>query len=176
VTPRVLLAVGLAALGCRREDREFRPAPPFTSAARYEEQYERSAYALSEGKRLYAAFNCQGCHADGGGAIGPPLTDEKWLYGFEPDEVFDTIARGRENGMPAFGGEARAPGIMVVGTVSAHQLWQLTAYVRSLSGLGSADAAPGRNDHMQTKPPENETPPEKPVVVPPPPDVVRPPG
>jgi cytochrome c oxidase cbb3-type subunit 3 len=161
-------------VACEREERQFRSAPPFGGPVRFEEDYQNNAHALSEGKRLYSAFNCKGCHADGGGGIGPPLMDEKWFYGSEPEQVFDTISKGRENGMPAFGGEARAPGINVVGTVPEHQRWQLVAYVRSLSGLASRNAAPGRNDHMQTKPPENEKEPETPVVAPPPPDVVLP--
>ena len=31
--------------------------------------------AMGEGKRLFAAYNCNGCHAQGGGGIGPPLMD-----------------------------------------------------------------------------------------------------
>jgi cytochrome c oxidase cbb3-type subunit 3 len=57
---------------------------------------------------------------------------------------FYFIAAGRPNGMPAYG--ARLP---------TYQVWQLTAYVRSMSGLGSKDAAPGREDHMEALAPEN---------------------
>ena len=32
---------------------------------------------MGEGKRLFAAYNCNGCHAQGGGGIGPPLMDSK---------------------------------------------------------------------------------------------------
>src|SRR4051812_816874 len=35
--------------------------------------FENNAYAVAEGQKLYEAFNCVGCHAHGGGAIGPPL-------------------------------------------------------------------------------------------------------
>src|SRR5688572_30616511 len=123
----VLLACGLALPACQREERNFRPAPPFAQAARYHREYGGNAYALSEGKRLYVAFNCNGCHANGGGGMGPALMDREWLYGHEPHEVFTTIAEGRPNGMPAFG--AKAP---------AYQIWQLVAYVRSLSGWAPA--------------------------------------
>src|SRR4051812_50214015 len=98
--------------------------------------------------------------------------DEKWLYGFEPQDIFDTISHGRENGMPAFGGSARSEEITVIGTLPEYQRWQLVAYVRSLSGQAPRDAAPGRSDHMQAKPPENEKERETPVVVKPEPDVV----
>lgn len=163
----LLAACGFAGIGCRREDRDYRPGVPFAGAARFQKDYERNAFALSEGKRLFQAMNCQGCHGDGGGGMGPPLMDDKWIYGFEPDSIFDTVARGRPNGMPAFRGEAREPGINVVGTLPDYQLWQLVAYVRSLSGLASSNAAPGRSDHMSGAAPENERPKEAPVVAPP---------
>jgi cytochrome c oxidase cbb3-type subunit III len=106
--------------------------------------YSRNAYALSEGKRLYTYMNCVGCHANGGGGMGPALMDEVWLYGSSPAEVYKTILHGRPNGMPAFAG--RLPD---------YQLWQIAHYVRSISGLVQRDAAPSRSDQLKGKPPEN---------------------
>jgi len=174
VLAAVILLAACCLAGCRREDRNYRPSPPFDAPVRYAEEYEGNAYALSEGKRLFQAFNCTGCHGHGGGGMGPPLMDDKWLYGYEPDEIFDTISKGRPNGMPAFGGLARDPTIKVVGAVPEYQRWQLVAYVRRLSGLAPRNAATGRDDHMNTRPPENSTDPHPPRVVPPPPDVVEP--
>jgi cytochrome c oxidase cbb3-type subunit 3 len=151
---------------CQREDRDYRPVPPVDGEQGFE-RYGNNAYALSEGKRLFQAMNCRGCHADGGGGIGPPLMDEKWLYGSQPDQVLNTIAFGRPGGMPAFGGTAREPDITVVGTLPKHQLLQLTAYVRSMSGLSTSDAAPGRSDHMSSAPPEQNRNPETPTPAPP---------
>jgi cytochrome c oxidase cbb3-type subunit 3 len=34
------------------------------------------------------------------------------------------------------------------GKIPDHQVWQIVAYVRSLSGLLPKDVAPGRSDHM----------------------------
>ena len=84
------VCVCLAALiGCKREARDPRPAPGsvivFGAAAREsllqpggtrtEPQVanpdEGNAAAISEGERLYGVYNCAGCHANGGGAIGP---------------------------------------------------------------------------------------------------------
>jgi len=107
-------------------------------------EYEQNAYALSEGKRLFSNFNCAGCHSHGGGGMGPPLMDEKWIYGSEPEQIAATIVEGRPNGMPSF-----------MGKIPDFQVWQLAAYVRSLSGLASTGAAPGRDDHMNGAPPEN---------------------
>ena len=41
----------------------------------------RTPTPCPRGRRLYDAFNCVGCHAHGGGGIGPPLMDDKWIYG-----------------------------------------------------------------------------------------------
>jgi cytochrome c oxidase cbb3-type subunit 3 len=106
-------------------------------------EYENNAYAMNEGKRLYEWFNCVGCHAHGGGAIGPPLMDDKWIYGNQPEQVFSTIVQGRPNGMPSFRGK-----------IPDYEVWQLVAYVRSMSGQVPGDAAPGRNDDMNTTKPE----------------------
>jgi cytochrome c oxidase cbb3-type subunit 3 len=157
----------LVLIGCQREDREFRPAPPSGAEVRFEEDFERNAYAQSEGKQLFIFMNCNTCHADGGGAIGPPLMDETWIYGFEPRKIYETIAFGRPNGMPAFGGRSSAPAITVVGQLPESQIWRLVAYVRSLSGLAPKDAAVGRDDHMFRRPPEHATNPVQPVVAPP---------
>lgn len=104
---------------------------------------EQNAYAVAQGKRLFSWYNCVGCHAHGGGGSGPALMDDKWLYGPEPGNVYQSIVQGRPNGMPAFGS-----------LIPESQVWQLVAYVRSMSGLVRADVAPGRNDDLQAVPPE----------------------
>ena len=148
-----LVALGLG--GCERELRRFSepagksapadairasPIQPggATPSKSRSNPYEENAYAVSQGQRLFTAFNCVGCHAHGGGGSGPALMDDKWLYGHEPANVYQSIVQGRPNGMPAFGG--RSP---------EAQVWQIVAYVRSMSGqLGSA-TAPGRTDSMK---------------------------
>jgi cytochrome c oxidase cbb3-type subunit 3 len=105
--------------------------------------FQDNAYALSEGKRLYSEFNCVGCHARGGGAIGPALMDHRWIYGARPEQIYSTIVQGRPNGMPAFGDR-----------IPQQQLWQLVSYVQSLSGNVPKDAAPGRNDDISAGKPE----------------------
>jgi len=109
-------------------------------------EYEENAFALSEGKRLFSQMNCVGCHAHGGGGMGPALMDDKWIYGSRPDQIFATIEEGRPNGMPSFNGK-----------LPDYQVWQIAAYVRSLSGLVPKSAAPGRDDDMQSREPENST-------------------
>jgi cytochrome c oxidase cbb3-type subunit 3 len=108
--------------------------------------YEESAYAVAEGKRLYRWYNCNGCHANGGGGSGPPLMDAEWIYGSAPANVLATILQGRPNGMPAFGGK-----------IPDHQAMQIAAYVRSMGGMLPKDVAPGRADHLRAKEPESAT-------------------
>ena len=170
-------ALAVAALaGCELERRPLHDSPPAASVAAEsakavtpdsgvsrEGPYGDNAYALYEGKRLFAAFNCVGCHAHGGGGMGPPLMDSAWRYGYEPANIYATIANGRPNGMPSF--KSR---------IAPRQMWELVAYVRTLSGQGSKAARTGRNDEMEVRASEQQTTTQKPVLVTPPPTVTPP--
>ena len=154
--PEWLLAFVVTLAGCEREQREFQPDPakvalpgavditPGTSTpdAETASPYDGNAYGIAQGKRLFRWYNCNGCHANGGG-FGPPLMDDKWIYGHQPQNIFATIVEGRPNGMPSFRGR-----------IPDDQVWQLVAYVRSMSGLVPMDAAPGRNDSIHPVEPE----------------------
>jgi cytochrome c oxidase cbb3-type subunit 3 len=75
-----------------------------------------------DGRTLFMAMNCSGCHgAAGGGGIGPPLSDEDWIYGSRLENIVQTIVQGRPNGMPSYGG--RLP---------QGEMWKIAAYVQSL--------------------------------------------
>ncbi len=60
---------------------------------------------VAEGKTLFLKNGCVGCHkADAGGMIGPNLTDEYWLHGGKPTQIYHTIFNGVPlKGMPAQG-------------------------------------------------------------------------
>jgi len=154
------LLAGVAALaGCYREQRPVKapPAaagvsqPSFAASADRPavNRYEENAYAVSQGKTYYRAYNCNGCHAAGGGDSGPPLMDGRWRYGADPASIFTTIRQGRPNGMPAFG--ERIP---------EDQIWQLVAYVRSMSGQLRPDVAPARGDTLTPGKPESRRKPQ----------------
>lgn len=113
--------------------------------------YEESAYAVAEGKRLFDAYNCVGCHAHGGGAIGPALMDSEWIYGSHPDQIYSDIVQGRPNGMPSFAGK-----------IPEYQVWELVAYVRSMSGQLPEDIAPSRSDTVAVTKAEQARPKEHP--------------
>jgi len=106
--------------------------------------YESNAYAIAQGQRFFRWFNCNGCHANGGGGMGPALMDSEWRYGGRIEEIYQTIEQGRPNGMPAFGDR-----------IAEEQIWQISAYVRSLSGGVDDLAAPSRSDRIRSTPPLN---------------------
>jgi len=159
----------LALASCEREERRFEPpvgkaiTPPpvrmsevqpnaIDTSTTIAPHYEVNAYALAEGKRLFSWYNCNGCHANGGGDKGPALMDDTWTYGSAPENIYATIVEGRPNGMPSFGGH-----------IPDNEVWELVAYVRSMSGLVPKDAAPSRNDDIQAKKSENRLLPQPPV-------------
>lgn len=84
---------------------------------------------VGEGKALFAV-NCVSCHrADGGGLIGPNLTDDSWIHGGTLAEIHKTITEGvLAKGMPNWGK------ILKPAQVNA-----LTAYVASLHGTNPAN-------------------------------------
>jgi cytochrome c oxidase cbb3-type subunit 3 len=53
---------------------------------------------IAAGKAIFTT-NCVACHmADGGGGIGPNLTDEYWILGGGIKNVFNTISEGGRDG------------------------------------------------------------------------------
>jgi cytochrome c oxidase cbb3-type subunit 3 len=162
VSPRAAVGVATALLvlvvlaACEREERRFRELPPGAAAEGLVTQqdqlqpgpmlrdpearhpYERNAWAIAEGKTLYNHMNCAGCHSPrGGGNIGPSLIDSLWIYGVEPENLFQTIEQGRPRGMPAFRGR-----------LGNTEIWKIVAYVRALNGLTRQDTRSGRGDEM----------------------------
>jgi cytochrome c oxidase cbb3-type subunit 3 len=176
----VLLGTLLALASCDREKRDTHgPKPdkkveagvsPTTFAAGGDPQpvikdanadkYEKNAFLIGEGKRYYEWYNCYGCHAAGGGDIGPALMDDKWIYGGEIEQIHASIAEGRPNGMPSFRK-----------LIPDEQIWEISAYVRAMGGNVPPDVPPSRGDELQhgtpltqvpSTPPQPEAPPKGP--------------
>jgi cytochrome c oxidase cbb3-type subunit 3 len=73
--------------------------------------------------RAFNAFNCVGCHmSNGGGGMGPALSNSFFVYGGEPENIYLTIVQGRPNGMPAWGA-----------VLPEDIIWDVVAYVTSIS-------------------------------------------
>lgn len=166
---RIVIAVATAAAvlmglaGCEREERDFQTIPPGaseetpvrTSALHagpsgteptIVNAYENNAWAVGEGQRLYSQMNCAGCHAPGGGGgIGPALTDDEWIYGAQPENIFDTIVKGRPRGMPSYRDR-----------LGNSEVWKLVAYVRTLNGRTRKDTWAPRSDGMEDALPDTD--------------------
>jgi cytochrome c oxidase cbb3-type subunit 3 len=167
----VLLLIALLLTGCKREDRElqappprsedkglvalshFAPGagPPLIESSETGQHFNDNAYHISEGKRWFTWFSCKGCHGNGGGGSGPALMDDKWLYGGAIENIAATIREGRPNGMPTFRGR-----------IPEEQIWQISAYVRSMSGNAPKAARPGRSDDLSPGPAEQSRKPQPP--------------
>ena len=84
--------------------------------------FHGDAGKVREGASLFVSYNCMDCHgADGSGAMGPSLADNRFHFGGTDGEVFQSIYEGRPEGMPAWGGR-----------IPDDQIWRLVAYVQSL--------------------------------------------
>ena len=81
--------------------------------------------ARAVGERLFLA-NCAQCHgSDARGAKGfPNLTDNDWLYGNAPEQIIETITKGRNGIMPPMAAAVGSPA----------EVEQVAQYVLSLSG------------------------------------------
>ena len=86
---------------------------------------------LATGKEIYTT-NCAACHrADGGGQIGPNLTDSHWVLGGGIKELFQTITNGGRDGKGM---------IAWKGTLKPKEIQKVASYILSLQGSNPADA------------------------------------
>jgi len=83
--------------------------------------------AVSEGRKYFIKYNCYGCHGGhAGGGMGPSLRGEM----HHPDaHYFQTIALGREIGMPAWGTK-----------LTEAEIWKLVAYLKTPGTSKEPDA------------------------------------
>lgn len=91
---------------------------------------------LADAKVLFNN-SCAACHRpDGGGSVGPNLTDDYWLHGGAIKDVFKTIKYGvKDKGMPAWDGN-----------LSPKQMAMVSSYVKSLHGTKPAGGKAPQGD------------------------------
>lgn len=95
------------------------------------------AGALAEGKKLFET-NCVACHKpDGGGSIGPNLTDEYWILGGGIKNVFNTLMEGGREGKGMVSWKT---------TIKPSDLQKVASYVLSLQGTKPVDGKPAEGD------------------------------
>lgn len=83
---------------------------------------------LSAGKEVFIK-NCAPCHlADGGGTVGPNLTDDYWLHGGGIKDIFKSIKYGwQDKGMKSWKDD-----------MSPRQIQQVSSFIKSLKGTHPA--------------------------------------
>ncbi len=92
---------------------------------------------LAKGKALYES-SCAACHrADGGGGIGPNLTDDHWILGGGIKNVFNTIMEGGREGKGMVPWKA---------TIKPADIQKIASYVLSLKGTNPAGAKAAEGD------------------------------
>jgi cytochrome c oxidase cbb3-type subunit 3 len=87
---------------------------------------------VASGKQLFVTY-CAACHRpDGGGQIGPNLTDDSWIHGGTLTDIHNTITVGvLAKGMPEWGK-----------VLKPDQVNAVSVYVKSLFGTNPPDPKP----------------------------------
>lgn len=92
---------------------------------------------LAIGKTTFET-NCAACHkADGGGQIGPNLTDDRWILGGGVKNIFHTITNGGRDGKGM---------IAWKGTLKPKEIQKVASYILSLKGSNPKDAKEAEGD------------------------------
>jgi cytochrome c oxidase cbb3-type subunit 3 len=93
--------------------------------------------SLAKGKEIFTNA-CAACHkADGGGVVGPNLTDQFWINGGGIKNVFKLIAEGSKNN-PTMVGWAK--------TLGTKEVQKVASYVLSLQGTKPAGEKPAEGE------------------------------
>lgn len=101
------------------------------------------AVNLRKGEKLFAEKTCFACHAvDGGGGIGPNLTDSKWILGGGFTKIFNTITKGGRPGKGMVPWES---------SITKIEREQLTSYIVSIQGKTTVKPKAPEGDIEWTK-------------------------
>lgn len=90
--------------------------------------FSTDAKVIAEGKSIYEV-NCVACHGiDGGGTVGPNLTDKYWIHGNTAEQIVHVINKGvPEKGM-----------IPWEKTLKQEQVIAVASYIKTLEGTTPA--------------------------------------
>lgn len=95
------------------------------------------AESLAKGKTIFDT-NCIACHrADGGGQIGPNLTDAYWIFGGDVKNLFHTITNGGRDGKGMVAWNAM---------LKPTEIQQVASYILTLQGTKPANAKAAEGD------------------------------
>lgn len=92
---------------------------------------------ISKGKEIYN-MKCAVCHKpDGGGSIGPNLTDDYWILGGDIKDIFHTISEG---------GRAGKGMIPWKSDLNPTDIARVSSYIKTLHGTNPVDAKEAEGD------------------------------
>lgn len=96
---------------------------------------------IAAGQALFET-NCVACHkADGGGSIGPNLTDEYWILGGSIKDIFNTIMEGGRDGKGMIAWKQQ---------IKPSDIQKISSYIITLQGTNPPDAkAPEGDKYVQ---------------------------
>lgn len=140
-------------------DAEARGVSALASIDETNVELDNSEAALSVGKTIFGA-NCAACHAaDGGGGIGPNLTDPYWLHGGDIKNVFSVVKYGViAKGMVPWEDQ-----------LSPKEIQDVSSFILSLQGTSPAVAKDPQGELYtgdgDATPPESSSPADSTTVV-----------
>ncbi|MEX0312728.1 MAG: cbb3-type cytochrome c oxidase N-terminal domain-containing protein [Allomuricauda sp.] len=93
-------------------------------------EFLSEAADLAAGEKVFSA-NCVACHmADGGGGIGPNLTDEYWILGGGIKNIFTTVSEGGRDGKGMIAWKQ---------SLKPLEIAQVSSYIMTLNGTTPAN-------------------------------------
>ncbi len=94
---------------------------------------------IEKGRQLFAQ-NCASCHGpEAKGLVGPNLTDNTWIHGGDPEQIYKTITVGvKEKGMPTWGP-----------VLGAEKVAHAVSFVYSLSHDSNGNLRPEANQEVK---------------------------
>jgi len=99
---------------------------------------DTQADVVAQGSKDFQRYSCAGCHGGrAGGGMGPPLTNDIWIYGGDDDTLFRLVTLGsdqlQKQGYTRTGQEHVVGPMMPFGTTiqNADDLWKILAFIRS---------------------------------------------
>lgn len=93
-------------------------------------EFLSGASDLAAGKAVFNTY-CVACHmADGGGGIGPNLTDDHWILGGSIKDIFNTVSEGGRDG------KGMVPWKQ---TLKPVEIAQVSSYIKTLAGTVPAN-------------------------------------
>ncbi|WKW46653.1 cbb3-type cytochrome c oxidase N-terminal domain-containing protein [Myroides sp. JBRI-B21084] len=94
---------------------------------------------IAAGKAIYDT-NCVACHrADGGGGIGPNLTDDSWILGGDVKEIFNTIMEGGRDGKGMVAWKQQ---------IKPSDIQKVASYILTLQGTNPPDGKAPEGDKV----------------------------